>query len=181
MARTRLAMVSKLPQASGRRRHWRASSPPRSCSARMRLARRRRSSSASTRDSCGGANDDEIEPQHNDITALDPSPQQHASPSGQPGGIVGPRANATSSSDNRVAAAAASKATNTSCGTSVYDGRLRQRRWVERMDAEGLTLANTAWGGAKVSGRESGSAALEMTVETPPKAPGGSQTCFSRH
>ena len=47
MARTPLATANKLLQASGRRRRWTASSPPRSCSARMRLARRRRSSSAS--------------------------------------------------------------------------------------------------------------------------------------
>ena len=112
----------------------------------------------------GARNDDEIEPLYNDITALDPSP----SPSGQPGGIVGPRVNATSSSDNRVAAAAVSKATNTSNGTSVYDGRLRQRRRVERNGRRGSHVGEYCVGGRKSEWTGIGKRrALEIMAEAP--------------
>ena len=53
-----------------------------------------------------------------------------------------------------------SKATNTSRGTSVYDDGLRQRRRVERNGRRGSHVGEYCVGGRKVSGRESGSAAL---------------------
>ena len=90
------------------------------------------------------------------------------SPSGRPGGIVGPRANATSSSDNRVAAAAAPKATNTSRGTSVYDESLRQRRRLERNGRRGSHVGEYCVGGRKsewtgIAKRRT----LEMMAEAP--------------
>ena len=88
------------------------------------------------------------------------------SPSGQPGGIVGPRANATSSSDNPVAAAAVSKATNISRGTSVYDDGLRQRRRVERNGRRGSHVGEYCVGGRKSEWNGIGKRrALEMMAE----------------
>ena len=100
----------------------------------------------------GVRNDDEIEPQHNDITALDPSPQQGTA----------------RGHDNPVAAAAVSKATNTSRSTSVYDDGLRQRRRLERNGRRGSHVGEYCVGGRKSEWTGIGKRrALEMMAEAP--------------